>query len=125
MGQSISRVFRADLPPGTVFEVDPPPGTELVRESPVSIKVAAAEALVKTPYLVGLLQSTAAAVATDAGVKLSVVTSTVPDGDPTAGRVISQGVPPQAEVAEGTTVQITVAVALVAPAAPPTTAPGG
>lgn len=125
---TITRVFRADLAPGTVFEVDPPPGTQLPRESPVSFKVAAAEALVRTPYLVGLLQSTATSVAGDAGLKVSVLTTPVPAGDPTSGRVVAQGVPPQAEVVEGTSVQITVAVAAVADPVPDpstTTVPGG
>jgi beta-lactam-binding protein with PASTA domain len=70
--------------------------------------------------MTGLLQASAESVAKSAGVTLDEVTKSVPTGDPTAGRVVAQGVPPYADVATGSKVQITIAG--VDPTLPP---PGG
>jgi len=125
----IKRVFRADLVPGVVFETDPAPGTPLPRDTPVNLSVAGPEPTTKVPYLVGLRQPSAERVLKNAGLAVRVITTPVVPGDATEGKVLSQGTPPQAEVKEGSTVEITVAVG-VAPvpattAAPPPAAPGG
>lgn len=126
----IDRVYRQDLAPGTVFGVDPQPGTALPRDMPVDLKVAGPEPTVAVPYLVGLQRASAEKVVKSAGLVLRVIESPVSPGDATEGKVIAQGTPPQAKVKNGSTIEITVAVA-VAPVAPttapasPTTAPGG
>lgn len=116
----IKRVFRADLVPGTVFAVEPVEGTPLPRDTPVSLSVAGPEPTSTVPYLGGLQQASAEKVAKLAGVATKVVTSPVAAGDPLEGRVISQGTPPQAEVKEGTVIEITVGFVPVPVAAPPT-----
>jgi hypothetical protein len=50
-------------------------------------------------------------VAKATGVSLDIVAKPVAAGDPTIGRVISQGVPPFVEVPSGSSVQITVGTA--------------
>jgi hypothetical protein len=45
------------------------------------------------------------------------VSKSVPTGDPTAGRIVGQGVPPYVEVPTGSSVQVMVAV--VDPTLPP------
>lgn len=124
----IRRIYDPAIKPGTVFEVEPAEGTPLPRETPVDIKVAGPEPTVNVPYLVGLQQGSATQVANAAGLVLTVRTSPVAPGDPLAGRVISQGTPPQSEVLANATVEITVAVpsAPVATTTPGSTAkPGG
>lgn len=124
----IRRIYDAAIKPGTVFEVEPAEGTQLPRETPVDIRVAGPEPTVSVPYLVGLQQGSATQVASAAGLTVTVRTSPVPAGDPLAGRVISQGTPPQSEVLANANVEITVAVPTspVATTAPTTTAkPGG
>lgn len=122
----IKKVFRQDLLPGTVFEVDPAVGTAVPRDTPISLSVAGPKPTTTVPYLVGLQQASAVRVASLAGIKLEVVTSPVAAGDPLEGRVISQGVPPQTEMEEDSTVQITVAfVPTPVAAATPPAAPGG
>ena len=93
-----------------------------------ALKVAGPEPTTTVPYLVGLLQASAQKVLTTADLTVKVATTPVAAGDPTEGRVVSQGTPPQAEVKEKAVIEITVAV-VVAPVAAPTTvpppAPGG
>lgn len=118
----ITRVFREDLAPGTVFEADPPVAAPVPRDTPVALKVAGPEPTVKVPYFVGLRKESAEKVARSAGVVVRVVSSPVAPGDPLDGRVIAQGTPPQAEVDEDATVEITVATAVEPIPAPTTTA---
>lgn len=118
----IKRVFRADLVPGTVFETDPPEGSPLPRDTPVGLSVAGPEPTTKVPYLAGLRQGSAEKVLRSAGLAVRVITKPVTPGDPSEGRVLSQGTPPQAEVKEGSTVEITVAVPVAPVAAPDPTA---
>lgn len=124
----ITRVFRKDLIPGTVFEVDPPVSSPLPRDTPVDLKVAGPEPTTKVPYVVGLRRESAEKVTRTAGLSIKVVTSPVAAGDPLEGRVVSQGTPPQAEVKEGSVLEISVATVVEPVAAPDPTAapaPGG
>lgn len=108
----IDDVFREDLAPGTVFEVDPPPGSSVPRDTPVSIKVAGPKPTVIVPYFVGLHRSAATVVARTSDVLIDVVTTPVPTGDPTEGRIVWQGVPPQTEINADIVVELRVAVAV-------------
>lgn len=119
----ITRVFREDLEPGTVFEVDPPDGSAVPRDTPIALSVAGPEPTSTVPYMVGLLQESAQRVASGAGITLKIVTTPVSPGDALAGRVVSQGVPPQAEVKERSAVEITVAQVVEPVPAATTTAP--
>ena len=126
----IDRVQRTDLPAGVVIQSDPPPGAPVPRDTPVKLQIAAPEPTTKVPYLVGLRQASAEKVAATAGITVRVLQTPVVAGDATEGKVIAQGTPPQAEVKEGSVVEITVALGVVpvpatAPTTPPVTAPGG
>lgn len=106
----IDEVFREDLAPGTVFEADPPPGSNVPRDTPVSIKVAEPKPTVIVPYFVGLHRAAAVSVARINDVRINVVTTPVPTGDPTEGRIVAQGVPPQTEINADIVVELKVAV---------------
>lgn len=115
----IEHVARGDVAPGTVLSANPTPGSGVPRNTPVSLQVAGPEASTVVPYLVGLRQTSAAAVLKSADLVMSVVTTPVAVGDPNDGRVIAQGFAPQSPVAPGTAIEVTVAVAVGA------TPPGG
>lgn len=124
----ISRQTNTEVAAGTVLAADPPAGAQVPKDTPVALTVAVAEERVTVPFVVGLLQSTAEAVADELGLTVTVVTTPVVVGDPTAGRVVSQGTPPQSQVIKGARLQITVAVASEpAPSdtTPASTTPGG
>lgn len=126
----IKREVRTDVAAGAVLASDPAPGTPLAKDTPVALTISIAEPRSIVPYVVGLQQGTAAGVVRDAGLQLAVITVPVVAGDPTAGRVVAQGTPPQSDVLNGSVLQITVAVVAEEPAAPggpssSTTTPGG
>jgi serine/threonine-protein kinase len=107
----IAKTVRTDLPEGTVISVDPAVGSPIPRESPVDLEVASPKALVQVPFLAGLLATTAKTLLKSSNLGVTVIESPVAEGDPNAGRVLAQGIPPSTGVADGTTVEITVAVA--------------
>jgi serine/threonine-protein kinase len=117
---TITRTYKAGQPVGQVLSTDPAAGAQVPREMPVKLTVTGPPPTSTVPSMTGLLQASAESVAKSAGVTLDEVTKSVPTGDPTAGRVVAQGVPPYADVATGSKVQITIAV--VDPTLPP---PGG
>lgn len=120
----VDYVFREDLASGTVFEADPPPGSSAPRDTPVSLKVAGPQPTVVVPYFVGLHQEAIQSVAATNEIAVKIVTTPVPTGDPTIGRVVAQGIPPQTEINVGVVVELTVAV-VQEPVPAPTPAPGG
>lgn len=121
--------YRADVPPGVVLATDPAPGSALPPRTPVAVVVSAPAPELRAPPLVGLLRTSAEAVM-PTGLRLQVRTRPVEAGDPRAGRVIEQSVPPATPVVPGTPIEIVVAVAPVPPPGPssppgtPTSMPG-
>lgn len=106
----ITREYHPDQPPGQVLETTPAAGAEVPREMPVKMTVTGPAPTVTVRSFVGLLETTAQSVAKATNVTLKVVVKPVPAGDPSLGRVVSQGVPPYSEVSAGATVEVTVAV---------------
>jgi len=107
----ITRSYKRDQPVGVVLSSDPPAGATVPREMPIAVTVTGPPPMVTVRSFIGLQQSTAQAVAKATGVSLDIVAKPVAAGDPTIGRVISQGVPPFVEVPSGSSVQITVGTA--------------
>jgi beta-lactam-binding protein with PASTA domain len=116
---TITRTYKAGQPEGLVLSIDPAAGAQVPREMPVKLTVTGPPPTSTVPSMTGLLQASAESLAKTAGVHLDEVTKPVPTGNPTAGRVVAQGVPPYAEVPSGSNVQITIAVV------DPTLPPGG
>lgn len=106
----ITRVYRADQAPGQVLEASPAPGSAVPRAMPVELTVTGPAPTVTVPSFTGLLQGTAQSVAKANDVQLSIMTKLVPLGDPSAGRIVAQGIPPYAEVPSESIVEVTVAV---------------
>jgi serine/threonine-protein kinase len=114
---SITRTYKAGQPEGIVLSTDPAAGAQVPRELPVDLSVTGPAPTSTVPSMTGLLQATAESLARSAGVHLDEVTKAVPPGDASAGRVVSQGVPPFADVPTGSSVQVMIAV--VDPSLPP------
>lgn len=121
----IDAVYRRDAEIGTVLSVDPGEGTVLPRNSAVNVLIAGPPPVATVPSVEGLSEDEAYGSLANAGLDVRVLSIRVPIGSPDDGRVVSQGVPPQAEVAPGFTVEIIVGKAPPPPTttAPPTTAP--
>ena len=115
----IETVYRADAEEGTVLEVSPKAGTILPRNSAVDVVIAGPPPMVGVPSVEGLGRERAEAEVADAGLEARILVLRVPLGSPDDGRVISQGIPPQTEVAPGFEVELIVGLA----PPPPTTAP--
>jgi beta-lactam-binding protein with PASTA domain len=107
---TITRVYRAGQNPGVVIGVDPPAGSQRARNWPIDLTVTGPPPSSTVPTLVGLSQSTAESLVTDADLVPQVLTTTFPTGDPQIGRVVSQNIPPFGSVPSGTTVQFVVGV---------------
>ena len=105
---TITRVYKADQPAGTVLTLDPGSSSQVPRDTPIKITVTGPPPMATVPSMTGLLQSSATQVAKTAGLTLNVVTQGVPPGDPRIGRVLSQGVPPFSQLSSGATVQVVV-----------------
>jgi serine/threonine-protein kinase len=116
---TITRTYKAGQPEGIVLSSDPAAGAQVPREMPIKLTVTGPQPTSTVPSMTGLLQATAESLAKTAGVTLDEVAKPVPAGDPTAGRVVAQGVPPFAAVPQGSSVQVTIAQA------DPTLPPGG
>ncbi|HMS47022.1 PASTA domain-containing protein [Candidatus Neomicrothrix sp.] len=130
--------YRAGAEEGTVLEVSPNVGTVLSRNSAVNVMIAGPPPMVGVPSVEGLGRERAEGEVADAGLDARVLVLRVPLGSPDDGRVISQGVPPQTEVAPGFEIELIVGQAppppttrpppptvliTVPPTAPPTTQP--
>ncbi len=113
----ITRTYKAGMPVGQVLSTDPAGGAQVPRDMPVDLTVTGPPPTSTVPSMTGLLQSSAEAIAKSSGITLDEVTKPVASGDPTAGRVVAQGVPPYADVPQGSSVQVT--IAQVDPTLPP------
>jgi serine/threonine-protein kinase len=107
---TINRVYRAGQTPGVVIGVDPPAGTQRAPNWPIDLTVTGPPPSSIVPTLVGLSQSTASSLVTDANLVPQVLTTPFPSGDPQIGVVVSQNIPPFGSVPSGTTVQFVVGV---------------
>ncbi len=96
---------------GYVINTDPEPGEEIAAGSTVRVIVSTGSANTnkKVPDLTGMTQSAAKSMLESMGLQLGEVTEE--ESDSPAGTVIDQTVAPETEVAEGTSVGITIAVA--------------
>jgi beta-lactam-binding protein with PASTA domain len=107
---TIDRVYRAGQTPGVVIGVDPPAGTQRAPNWPIDLTVTGPPPSSTVPTLVGLSQSTASSLVTNADLVPQVLTTPFPSGDPQIGLVVSQNIPPFGSVPSGTTVQFVVGV---------------
>jgi serine/threonine-protein kinase len=105
----ITRSYREGQPEGLVLETEPAAGAQVPRDMPIAFTVTGPPPTVTVRSLIGLRLSTAQTVAKATGITLDVVDKPVPAGDPSAGRVVAQGVPPYADVPSGSKVEVTVA----------------
>ncbi|MEZ5381393.1 MAG: PASTA domain-containing protein [Microthrixaceae bacterium] len=115
----IQTVFRRDAEVGTVVEISPEAGSILPRNSAVDVVIAGPPPTASVPSVEGLGRSVAEGALNKAGLSPRILLLQVPLGSPDDGRVISQGVPPQAEVEPGFEVELIVGRA----PPPPTTLP--
>lgn len=120
---TITRVDSPDFPEGMVLSTDPEAGAQLPRNQPISVTVVAPPARSTVPYLVGLAQSTAEQLITEADLVVKVRTVRTDVGSARAGRVVGQGLPPNTKVEPGSTVEIVVATPFAG--TPTTAAPSG
>jgi beta-lactam-binding protein with PASTA domain len=113
----VTTSYAAGTAPGIILSTNPPGGSAVARDYPVDVVVSGSPATLTVPPVAGLLQASATSILTQASLTPSVRPTSVPAGDPRAGRVVSQSLPAGTAVATGTPVQLVVGVA----AAPPTT----
>jgi serine/threonine-protein kinase len=106
----ITRIYRPGQTAGIVLGVDPPAGSQRAPNWPINLTVTGPPPSSTVPTLVGLSQSTASSLVTDADLVPQVLTTPFPSGDPQIGRVVSQNIPPFGSVPSGTTVQFVVGV---------------
>lgn len=100
------------VPAGTVIGTDPAAGTTLGQDQTVTLQISSGPpAMVVVPDVVGLTQAAAETALSDLGLSPAVATTEVAADDPTIGQVVSASPAAGAEVAPGSTVTITVAVA--------------
>lgn len=118
----VTRRTSADAEPGTVLSVDPAPGSQAARGFPVEVVIAEAPESIPVPDLVGFSQASAARIADELGLDVSVRTEVVTPGDLRNGRVISQRPVANSPGRAGGTVVITVG-AVPAPTTTTTTTP--
>jgi serine/threonine-protein kinase len=97
-------------PPGTVLSTNPPAGSSRPPRFPVAVVVSGPAEQVAVPDFVGLTRSAASVVARATELRLEVRTQLVAPGQPGAGRVVGQSLPPATPVPAGSTVTVTVAV---------------
>jgi beta-lactam-binding protein with PASTA domain len=120
----VTRRETTDAEPGTVLSTDPEQGTQVARGFPVAVVIAAEPGTVAAPDLVGFTRSSAASIADDLGLDVSVRTEVVSASDGRSGRVISQRPVASSPVPPGGTITITIG-AVPAPTTTTTTTPSG
>jgi serine/threonine-protein kinase len=97
-----------EVEPGRVIRTDPAAGSASAARAAVTLVVAAGSTKAVVPQVEGLGEADARAVLAAAGLAAEVRYQDVPAGDPNDQRVISQGTDPNAQVAAGTVVRLTV-----------------
>lgn len=110
--------------PGLIASTDPPAGAAAARDFPVNVVVTGAPPTLTVPPVTGLLQASATSVLGSGSFQVSIRSQTVPAGDPRAGRVISQSLPPGTVVTPPIPLQLVVGVEAVPPSTTTTTVPG-
>jgi serine/threonine-protein kinase len=104
----------ATVPAGSVISTDPPGGSSVQRNSVVQIVVSTGVEQVRVPDVVGQTEADARDEIRSRGLVVAVTPQSVPAGDPSAGRVISQDPSGGRDVDRGSTVSIVVGVAAAA-----------
>ncbi len=104
----------ATVPAGSVISTDPPGGSSVQRNSVVQIVVSTGVEQVRVPDVVGPTEADARDEIRSSGLVVAVTPQSVPAGDPSAGRVISQDPSGGRDVDRGSTVSIVVGVAAAA-----------
>jgi serine/threonine-protein kinase len=101
----------ATVPAGQVIGTDPAAGTSLEKGDRVTVIVSSGAEQVSVPDVRNQAESSATQTLQNRGFEVKVVTKSVPSGDPSIGRVISQDPAGGTAADEGSTVTITVGVA--------------
>jgi serine/threonine-protein kinase len=99
------------VPAGQVIGTDPPAGSSVDKGSTVTVIVSTGTKQVTVPDVVNRTESDATSTLEGRGFGVSVRTKSVPSGDASVGRVISQSPSGGSTEDEGSTVEITVGVA--------------
>jgi serine/threonine-protein kinase len=126
---TITNEDNATVPKGNAVRTDPAQGKLADKGSPITLFVSNGPAQVTVPPLGNLTESAARAKITNLGLVPDVSYASVPNGDPSNGRVIAQSPSEGNKVDPGSTVRIKVAKALPPPTTttsttvPPTTLP--
>ncbi|MFM7068493.1 MAG: PASTA domain-containing protein, partial [Actinomycetes bacterium] len=107
----VRRESSATVPAGSVISTDPAAGTSVPTGTTVRIVVSTGVEQVAVPYLRNQTESTAVNTLTARGFDHNVETTTVPAGDPSVGRVVSQSPAAGTTAPSGSTVTITIGVA--------------
>jgi len=114
---TITNEDNATVPKGNAVRTDPAQGALADKGSPITLYVSNGPAQVTVPPLGNLTEAAARAKITGLGLVPDVSYASVPNGDPSNGRVIAQSPSEGNKVNPGATVRIKVARALP----PPTT----
>jgi len=99
------------VPAGQVIATDPGAGTSARKGSTVTVIVSTGPQQVSVPNVVNRTESDATTTLQGRGFDAAVSTKSVPSGDPSVGRVISQDPAAGTNATAGSTVKITVGVA--------------
>lgn len=101
----------SDVPAGQVVGTDPPAGTPVEKGSKVTVIVSSGVEQATVPDVTNQTESSATTSLENRGFEAKVLTESVPTGDPSVGRVISQDPEGGTTADQGSTVTITVGVA--------------
>jgi serine/threonine-protein kinase len=118
---TITNEDNATVPKGNAVRTDPAQGKLADKGSPVTLFVSNGPAQVTVPPLGNLTEAQARAKITGLGLVPDVSYASVPNGDPSNGRVIAQSPSETTKVDPGSTVRIKVARALPPPTTSTTT----
>ena len=111
----------SSVPAGQVIRTEPSGGSSAPRGSTVTVVVSSGRAQVSVPDVVNQSESNATATLQGKGFEVAVRTRSVPSGDPSVGRVVSQSPQGGTTQDEGSTVTITVGVASTTTSSPTST----
>ncbi|MEN9647041.1 MAG: hypothetical protein RL238_3710 [Actinomycetota bacterium] len=123
---SVQQEAHPSLPVGSAIRTDPASGTLADKGAAIVLFISTGPEKVKVPPLVGTTQAQAEAKLNELGLVADISYQSVPFGDPSSGRVISQTPSQGVQVDPGSTVKLRIAQPLPAPTTtttPPTTVP--